>query len=277
VSWIYKMLKGPFYGSYRGKGGSIPEIDGSATWKELTYKSKSGAMLSALLGTVQENKQKATIVLGHPACKEGKHYFVNSGYANFLMENGYNVLIFDLNGFGKSTCGNFSFHEDIIASGEKAKEIFPDLPMGYHGVAMGAHWATIAFAEIDHRFSFAILESAATSWMEFWAASAKARWMIRFLYPFFPGLRKNSKMIERVKDIKNIQSILFVYSKKDKLTPVSMGEKYKASCKLITDLWTVESAEHANIIGSDEKEQYLEKILDYVHFQQLHFYKKNNF
>jgi len=230
-------------------------------WKRIDVRSKTKATIKGFYSTV--SNPKATIVLGHPMGKEAKGYFLKRGYPKLLKENGYNVIVFDINGFGESTHGSFSYFEDIIAIGQKAKELQPSIPIGYHGISLGAQWATIAFADESHPYNFAIIESAATSLMEFWKLYPTPYKALRVLNFLLPKYRKKIEMIERIKEATNLQSILYIYSKTDKLIPFEMGERFHKNTALPSELWSVENAKHAALLKSEYKDSYKEKIIAY--------------
>lgn len=238
--------------------------DEKANWEQIITKSKSGGLIYGLFAKSITGKSKATIVLGHPMGKEAKGYFLKSGYADFLRSNGYNIYAFDLNGFGESTNGNFSYYEDIISASLKAKELTPDLPIGYHGVSLGGQWATISFADSRHCYNFAIIESAATTLEEFWIHFPIAHKALKLLNILMPKFRKKINMAERIKEAKKLKSILFIYSNNDSWTPVDMGERFKMNSAVPSELWTVENAKHAQIIKSQHAEDYKIKILAYL-------------
>ena len=62
--------------------------------------------------------------------------------------------------------------------------------------------------------------------------------------------------MERIKEVKNLKSILFIYSYADKWTPVEMGERFTKNSNIPAELWTVETAEHAQIMKSEHKTEY---------------------
>lgn len=115
----------PFFGHFMVNWRNPLSEDEKKNWTEFSVLSKSGATLSGLYAIA--NNPKATIVLGHPMGKEAKGYFLKNGYTDLLLSNGYNVVIFDINGFGESSMGNFSYYEDIVSISKKAKELFPNL------------------------------------------------------------------------------------------------------------------------------------------------------
>jgi hypothetical protein len=195
--------------------------------------------------------------------KEAKGYFLKNGDTDLLLKNGYNVLIFDLNGFGESTHGNFSYFEDIVAIEQKAKELTPSLQIGYHGILLGGQWATISFADSSHCYDFAIIESAATTLGEFWIHFPFAFRTLKILNVLLPKYKQKIKMNNRIKEAKRLKSILFIYSHTDTWTPISMGEKLKKNSAVKSELWTVPDAKHTMIIKSNFSKQYKQKIMKY--------------
>lgn len=262
---FYKLLKTPFFGRFMVKWQNPLTEEQKKEWQTITTQSKSGGTIHGLF--TRAVSAKATIVLGHPMGKEAKGYFIKNGYTDLLKRNGYNVLIFDINGFGESTQGNFSYFEDIVAISIQAKSLTPDLPIGYHGISLGGQWATIAFADETHKYDFAIVESAATSLDEFWIIFPTAYKALKVIKFFLPRFAKKILMIERIKEVKHLKSLLLIYSKADDWTPVEMGERFKANSPVTTELWTVNTAKHASIMKSEEKATYQEKILSYFNSQ----------
>jgi pimeloyl-ACP methyl ester carboxylesterase len=260
---IYEILKMPFFGRFMVKWKHPEEDKLKDEWTEVIVQSKSGGKIVGLFGESKNESAKATIVLGHPMGKEAKGYFIKYGYAELLLNNGFNVLLFDINGFGQSSHGNFSFYEDIVAVGVKAASITPTLPIGYHGISLGGQFATIAFADQTHAYDFAIVESAATTLPEFWRRFPFAYAVLSILYLVLPQYGKKINMLERIKEAKRLKSLLLIYSKTDDWVPISMGERFKKNSPVPTELWTVEEAGHAQIMKSKHKSEYENKIVDF--------------
>ncbi|MBC8033765.1 MAG: alpha/beta hydrolase [Chitinophagaceae bacterium] len=259
---MYKLLKRPFFGRFMVKWISPLTAEEQKNWQAVSVQSKSGSILRGLFAK-SFIEAKATIVLGHPMGKEAKGYFIKHGYTDLLRKNGYNTLVFDFNGFGESTHGNFSYFEDIVAIGNKAYELTPNLPIGYHGISLGGQWATIAFTDANHRYGFAIVESAATSLDDFWIQFPSVYRFLKVFNFFLPNYRKQIHMKERIKEIKGLRSLLLIYSGSDEWTPVEMGKTFKANSPVATELWIVPRAEHATIMKSEHKAEYEEKIVRY--------------
>ncbi len=260
---LYKTLKKPFFGRYMVKWKKPLTEEEFQEWEPMDIYSKSGGVIRCLFAHSRASKAKATIVLGHPMGKAAKGYFLKYGYTDLLLDNGFNVMLFDLNGFGESTHGNFSYYYDIIAVSQIAKNLTPTLPIGYHGISLGGMWAAVSFADETHCYDFAILESVATSLEDFWVNFPMAYRVLRVLGFFMPRYQRHVRMIDRIRQVKNLNSLLFIYSQTDPWTTVAMGEQFIKYSNVKAELWTVADAKHAYIMKSPHREEYQQKILDY--------------
>ena len=260
---FYKLLKKPFFGNFMVRWRNPLTETQQQAWQPVSVRSQSGGTLVGLFAMAQTDSPKATIVCGHPMGKEAKGYFLKNGYTDLLLEHGYHVLIFDINGFGESSHGNFFYFHDIVAIGQKAKTLTPNLPIGYHGISLGGQWATIAFADEAHCFDFAIVESAATTLAEFWVHFPVAHRTLGVFNALFPKIKRKISMIDRIKEARGLKSILWIYSHADVWTPVAMGERYIKNCPIPSELWTVQDAKHAMMMKSSHQAAYQEKLIAY--------------
>ena len=260
---IYKLLKKPFFGRFMVKWKNPLTEEEKIEWREISVKSKSGGTIKGLFAKSKTENTKATIVLGHPMGKEAKGYFLKRDYTKLLRENGFNTIVFDINGFGESTHGSFSYFEDITAIGIKAKEITPNIPIGFHGISLSASFSTISFADEKHKYDFAIVESSATSLVDFWWRFPLAFKTLKFINILMPKYKRKMEFQERIKEIKHLQSILYIYSEADTWTPVSMGQILKENTSVPTEFWLAKDAKHAEIMKSNDKIVYQNRILEY--------------
>lgn len=263
VATLNKLIKKPFFGSFMVKWKNPLTIKQQKEWLSIQVKSKSGGTIYALFAKAFTEKVKATIVLGHPMSKEAKAYFLKNGYTDLLRKNGYNTLVFDINGFGESTHGNFSYFEDIVAISIEASKLTPDMQIGYFGISLGGQWATISFADETHKYSFAIIESAGTTLGEFWKHFPIADKVLKLVFLFKPKFKKEINFEKRIQEIKHLKSLLLIYTEDDNWTPISMGKRLKHNCPVPTELWTVKDAQHAKIMKSIHKAEYQDKIIEY--------------
>jgi hypothetical protein len=260
---LYKVAKKPFFGRFMVKWENPLPPAKRGEWNSFSVKSSSGGLLKGLWSPANEVPPVGTIVLGHPMGKEAKGYFLKNGYAELYKACGLNVIVFDFNGFGESSHGNFSFYEDVISIGNFAGKKFPSLPIFYHGISLGGQWSTIAFTQ-QHNFDFALLESIPTTLDEYWIKFPVAYRVLKILYLVMPRYAKKVRMIDRISEIKGIKRLLFIYSETDDYTPVAMGKRFINKSNVPAELWTVQHAEHAKIIKSQHQDAYKEKLKGFI-------------
>lgn len=78
--------------------------------KTITIRASDGYNLSAMLGLTSNNHNKNIIISSATAIK--KEYYIN--FATFLLQKGYNVLIFDYRGVGGSAPQNLKTSDAFI-------------------------------------------------------------------------------------------------------------------------------------------------------------------
>ncbi len=266
---LYQLLKKPFFGSFMVKWRSPLTAVEKKEWESISVKSKSGGLIQGMFAKAKSKNPKATIVLGHPMGKEAKGYFLKRGYTNLLRENGFNTIVFDFNGFGESSHGNFSYFEDITAISIKAKELTPNRPIGYHGISLGAMFSTISFADKTHQYDFAIIESSATTLADFWVQFPFAYKALQVMNFSLPKYERKIAFQERIKEVKHLQSILYIYSEADTWVPVSMGKILQKNTNVPTAFWLAKDAQHAEIMKSNDKRAYQNRILEYFNKEAL--------
>lgn len=263
---LYKALKYPFFGAFMVKWQNPLSAEQQRDWTRATVKSETGGNI-AVLYAASGGETKGTMILGHPMGKEAKAYFLKRGYTDFYREKGWNVILFDINGFGESSHGNFFYFDDIIAISQYAKYLFPGMPIGYHGISLGAQWATIALASDKNCLDFAIIESAATTLDEFWVRFPTAHYTLSVMNFLMPKLRKRIRMIDHIKKVQHTKSILFIYSENDDWVPLEMGKRYHANCNIPSELYTVSDAKHAEIGRSEYSKAYFSALLRFIEKQ----------
>jgi len=263
---LYKLAKKPFFGRFMIPWRNPLSEAEQKTWETFKIKSKTKAIIQCMLGRANTDAPKGIVVLGHPMRKEAKGFFLKNGYTELLRNNGFHTLLFDINGFGESSIGDFNYHKDIIAAGNAAKEKFPDLPLGYFGVSMSGQFSAITFAH-KHPFQFAIIESAANLLEDFWKAYPLAFKILKAMYFINPRFKRKARMIDRIKEAHSLQQILFIYVENDELLPKGSGQKYTKACGVPSKLVVFKNAAHAAIAKSSDKTAYFYLILNFLNAQ----------
>lgn len=249
MSKLYKITKKPFFGRFMVEWRNPLGEEENAKWGKVMLPSKSGGTISTWFRQTDSEVSKATIVLGHPMGKPAKGEFLKTDYPSVLLQNGYNVVVFDFNGFGESSMGNFDFHFDLLAVSQFAKQHFPNIPLAYHGVSFGCNWGIVALQEAENPFKSAIFDSAPINLPEFWIQYPTAHKVLNFMYFLQPKYKKYANFERAISNSKNCEKILFIYSDNDNFTPKEFGERFKKASNVAnTALEIVANIPHAMAI-----------------------------
>lgn len=237
----------------------LPEEE-RKNWQPIRVKSKTGAEIQ-LLWYPQKNA-RGTIVLGHPMGKAAKGLFLKNGHAKRLIEKGFNIMVYDFNGFGQSQMGSFNFYHDAEAAGLKAKKLSPGLSLGYHGISLGGMWICPVLSKETNPFEYVILESAATTLPEFWRHYPLAHKILRFAFFFMPKQAEYLKPINHISKLQHVKKLLLIYSDSDTYTPLAMGERFRNKANTDVVLWNASGSDHAlayKVYGQD----YWTQVVDF--------------
>lgn len=243
---LYRLLKTPFFGRYR-RPWSFPIAESPGDWRGVTFASGSGARLAGLFGASRVEPACGNVLLAHPMGADAKGFFLKDGHARFLRDSGFNVLLFDFNGFGESEEGNFSYIEDILAAGRELERLAPRLPAAVVGVSFGGAWALCALSREAHGFSVAVIEGAFTTLMEYWQRFPVARVVLRALSALLPQLERSLRPIAQIRAVRDLRRMLLLYGESDRWTPTDMGQRLFEACPLAESdrfLWKLPQTKH---------------------------------
>lgn len=166
-------------------------------------------------------KACGTVVLAHPDRRYGQHWFVASGWVDFLHAHDYNALTFDFPDYGESRGGSTYYHEDVLAATRTARNLAPDGPLHVVGVSMGAFAAANASPEFEDVDAL-ILESVYPSFRAWYGRRPAAFGMILFdaLFP------KTGRRILAKPNIARTKAdrILIAGSNADPVTPIHLTQ-----------------------------------------------------
>jgi len=216
-----------------------------------------------ILQNKAEGTTKGIIVLAHPYLADAKKYFLKNGHAKMYIENGYDTVIFDFNGFGESPFINFSYDEDLKMVAEHIKKTNPDLPVFGHGISFGASH-TITYASCQNNvFNKIIIENCLDSNLSYYRKRNKnLHFLMLGLMKIFPNVNKNHNYINTIKHLKKISNVLFIYNSEDDLTTIAMGEQLHQNCSIPCSL-EIFSGKHLGAFQNNKK-RYAEVISSFL-------------
>jgi pimeloyl-ACP methyl ester carboxylesterase len=233
-------------------------------WERVSFASRSGARLAGLYGTAT-SERKGVVVCAHPLRKDAKGYFLSSGRADVLRRGGFDVLLFDFNGFGESSHGDFNYVQDVLAAGEFAYGRAGTLPVHALGACFGAVW-TLCAATQDHPFSGIVVEAPFTSLHEYFASGSLERAFLRLLWRMFPKTAANATPIDAVGRLAGMPRLLVVGGVEDTIAPIGMSRRLYEACNLpraARGVWYVEGADHLRAFEAAPRE-YEQRVTEFL-------------
>ena len=249
----WKYFKKPFFGRFRVNWKWNESFGDISIWEQVEFPSKSGALIKGIYCN-SLSKPKGNIVCSHPMVTTAKGFFIKNGHAEMLRRNGFNLLLFDFNGFGESGDGDYNLPEDIVAAGNFMAEFSPKLKVGFYGVSFGAALGVCACAKNNHPYVSAVFESPFTTLEEFWTRYFVTKYMVRLGYKLFPKEMSEMRPIEKIKSITGLKKILWMSGDSDKLIPTEMGNRLNNASPVPSEYWIVPEAGHTQCYQTAPKE-----------------------
>src|SRR5688572_659588 len=141
---------------FRGRRGGPWEVPAELRGDRIAFRGNSGARLAGV--HFPSADAKGIVVLVHPDRRYGKHWFLREGWIGFLLEAGYESIVFDFPVYGESRGGSTYLHDDVAAACHEARRLRPDLPVHVIGLSIGAFAAINASPNLPFVTSM-VLES----------------------------------------------------------------------------------------------------------------------
>lgn len=249
------FLKPLFFAKYRAEEAHSYD----SSWVDLSTEREFGHF--SILAKPAENA-RAVIVLAHPMIKSGKHFFKEYGHIAFYEKLGYHIVMFDFNGFGESEDNGFLFPNDVSAAIDIAKQAFPGLPIGLHGISFGGSQIILTAIEREKELSGMIIESAVSSNLDYYKGRAKNLYHVLNLYnALFPKKNEHNLYYNQIQKIKDLP-LLFVYGTEDVKTPLWMGESLFNNAKTANKHLEVFDTEHLTTL-KESPERYKKTVREF--------------
>lgn len=245
LSPLVRLLKKPFFGPYQRRWTWPDGVD-VAAWHRVTFPGPRRANLVGLHGHAR-GPRRGVAVIPNPMVAEAKAFCLTSGHAEFLRDAGFDVLAFDMNGFGESADASFDFPGDIRAAGCFAATLAPNTPVVLFGLSMGAGHGLSAMDHEDNPYRAAVLEGAFTTLGEFWRRYRVAYAVLRAWELAAPRAARELRPIDRAASVRRVERVMLIYGARDRATPATMGERLLAALPLAPDrkvLYVVDGARH---------------------------------
>ncbi len=247
----FRLLKTPLFAKYMVAWHWPRGVD-RRPWEPVSIPSRSGATLAGAFACAH-GRSKGVVVCAHPMRRSAKGYFLASGRAEMLRRNGYDVVLFDFNGFGESPQGDFAFPLDVLAAGTFARAIAGDLPVHVLAASFGAGW-TLCAAARPHPFDALVLECPFTTPQEFYARYPLGRLALDVLWQFFPRTRRSMIPLEAAERLCGEPRVLFIGCLADTTTAPAMTRRLFDRCNVSRErraVWFADRAGHIRAFETD--------------------------
>ncbi|MFZ1704850.1 MAG: hypothetical protein WAT79_10930 [Saprospiraceae bacterium] len=205
---------------------------------------------------------KGTVILAHPYLKEAKLFFANQSHKDIYLQNGFNVVIFDFNGFGESKFNDFHFDKDIDEVVSWIKMYHHTSIIIGHGISFGASQLIVQCSKNTGQFSGLVIENCIDKSLHYFKRrNLKVYYFLKFIQVINPSYKSNSDFVSLMKNIHHLKSVAFIYGEEDTVTTPEMGNKLMAKCKVPYQSFTgkkshLKAIEEKNVYGP-----FLEKFL----------------
>lgn len=224
-------------------------------WQPLRFPGNSGADLAGRWFPAAE--PRGTVVLVHPDRRSAQQWFLTRGWVEFLLDHRFNVLTFDMAGFGESRGGSTYLLEDVAAACRVARDRSEGLPIHLVGVSLGAFSAINAAPRLGFIESL-ILESPFPSFNA-WYGRGWGRAAMAAFDRLFP---RTAALIQADRNIAQAQArrLLVVGSRRDEVTPIDLTRTMAAAAPPErTEYLELDDARHLELF--DRSPLYREAIL----------------
>ncbi len=227
------------------------------------YFVKSGEKNLCVLQRSVLDSAKGIIILSHSYLAEAKKFYLTRGHAQMYLDQGFEVVIFDFNGFGESPFVDFDYCGDLTAVADFIQKSNPGKPVFGHGVSFGASHTITYGTAADNVFQRIIIENCLDSNLSYYRKrNIKLHFMMLSLMKIFPAVNKDHNYINGIKNLKNIKRALFIYNTDDDLTTIKMGEQLCEACN-VTASMEIFSGQHLQAFQKNP-DKYTEKVISFL-------------
>jgi hypothetical protein len=196
---------------------------------------------------------KGVVILAHPYLKEASLFFQQNGHTGLYESLGFHVVLFDFNGFGRSSFVDFKHDADIREVLDWAIKHFDTNQIILHGISFGAA-QIIRFLHNNSGYNtMAIIENCLDKSLHYFKVrNIKTYYFLKAIQSIKPSVREDGDFTRLINNIKSIEKVAFIYCTEDTLTSVDMGMKLRAQCNIPSEMLLC-SGQHLKAIKDQQK------------------------
>ncbi|MAZ72844.1 MAG: alpha/beta hydrolase [Flavobacteriaceae bacterium] len=230
---------------------NFPSLSSDISFEEIFITTQDGARLNALHFKVE--KPGGVVVYFHGNAHNLSKW---GAIASQFTKHGYNVLMMDYRGYGKSTGKRTeeNMYEDALTFYKKANELYPETQTVVYGRSLGTTFATYVASKNNPRKL--ILES------PFYSLSD----VVKTRYPFLPAEKLLKYQFNTGSFVDNVKApVTIIHGTNDGIVPFSSGEKlFHVFPEDKRKMVAIAGAKHNNLAKFQEFFITLTGVLGYV-------------
>lgn len=196
---------------------------------------------------------KGCIILAHPYLSIASCFFIERGHVEMYQTLGYDIVLFDFNGFGESPFIDFEYAEDLDIVIKKVQELFKGKPIFVHGISFGASHTITTHSKYAHPIQKIIIENCLDTNISYYKIRKYRKYIVlRILDFIFPKLNRDNNYVKGISKLQNVKNVLLIYNVNDELTTIEMGEMLRTACNTKVDFCVLEG-KHLESISQDHE------------------------
>ena len=235
----------------------------------VTFQSTDGTELAGLLLPGEPGRPALILCHGYQRCMEEPF-----SLGVELRERGFTVLLFDFRGCGLSggrytTIGDLEVGDLLGAVAWLRRRLGPDVPIGVHGISMGAAVAIRAAAE-TREIGAVVADSAfahLTGAIDYRLRSLRRPTLLLYRLTIRVAERLSGGRIARVRPVDAIgqiapRPVLLIHGTADAVVPYTHFDELLAAAGEPTSVWTLPDRPHA-MARFDAADEYVERVAEF--------------
>lgn len=215
-SWLHKI--------FLPRGRQFKPVENiELLWikKSLAFQNKSLVVLEKFI-----SNPEGIVILCHPYLAEARQFYLKRGHANLYHELGWNVVIFDFNGFGESPFVDFNYEEDLALIVAFYKNNYRHLQLVAHGISFGASQVITYASQSSNTLNKIIIENCLDTNLSYYKKrNVRLYQLMKFGMKISRKINPNHDYVLAASKIVNVEKALLIYNTADDLTTIEMGNR----------------------------------------------------
>lgn len=210
----------------------------------------------------KSNQPKGVVIFGHPISKKAKYFYGDNSRIGIYLENNFDVVTFDFNGFGESDRIDLRYWKDAQAVIIHFKQIFQNTPFVLHGVSFGAFHVLRAHNDLPKN-SVVVLENMSRSLYDYWKRWAHTRTLVRIFEKLPIQAFQEMEVIEQFKNWQRSDiEVLAIANENDVFTPANEMKDALSYLKYKKEFVLLPNATH--LLGPQQQSELYAKSINSI-------------